>query len=483
MPSPELTPPENIEAEQSVLGAMLIEEAAIEKAASLLTCSDFSRPGHQLLFESALALHERNEPVDFITLKAEMEKRGLLEAAGGTAYLTSLFDTVPTAANVEYYARIVSDKAKQRRVWEYATRLMKDASGDVADVSQFLILKQGELERIGTGRKSRSVASRKPFEARMVDLADVSTPDELPLLFGQYLLKGASHWLTGQTGLGKSTLLFNIACALAEGTALWGIECEPTRILYCDMESGDVGRAHKIERLYRDSPRVRGQLLFMREPVKLPDELAEMLAFVQSQQISLVIFDTARRCFSVKDENDNAEVYNRVIPTLDALKMAGVATLTMGHPSKSGNGSARGAGAQEDAGDINLSLIMHQGDVGDANGVIALRVTKNRLLGLGISPLLLRRIGDDQFERVENGESGVPPETMGALLQCRQAVMDYLAAIPEGKASFQDLVAMAVSSGYSKSTLNRALKEMTQQNELGHAQRQGYRLIDPFADD
>ena len=201
-------------------------------------------------------------------------------------------------------------------------------------------------KRNGTPKASK----RKPIAERIVDLADVQPPTDLPLLFGQYVLKGAAHWLTGATGLGKSTLLFNLACALAEGTSLWGIECEQTKVLYADMESGDVGRAHKIERLYQDAPRVRGQLLFLREPIKLPDELDDLVAFVQSEEIGLVVFDTARRCFSVRDENDNAEVYNRVIPTLDALKQVGVATLTLGHPSKNGNGSARGAGAQEDAG-------------------------------------------------------------------------------------------------------------------------------------
>jgi len=325
---------------------------------------------------------------------------------------------------------------------------------------------------------------RKSIAERVIDLADVQPPGELPLLFGQYLLKGAAHWLTGATGLGKSTLLFNIACALAEGTALWGIACQQTRILYCDTESGDTGRARKIERLYQDTPRVRGQLLFLREPVKLPEELDELLAFVQAQSISLVVFDTARRVFSVKDENDNAEVYNRIIPTLDALKAAGVATLTLGHPSKNGNGSARGAGAQEDAGDVNLTLSMHRGEVSDADGVIALRVTKNRLLGLGIAPLLLKRIGDDQFAAVEMAESGTGKEAaMGPLLMCRQCVLDFLQATSDGKASFGELLGAAAADGFTKATLGRALKSMTEEGDLIHTPRQGYALSDPFADD
>ena len=318
------------------------------------------------------------------------------------------------------------------------------------------------VHRNGTPQSTaHSKPCRKPIAERIVDLADVQPPTDLPLLFGQYLLKGAAHWLTGQTGLGKSTLLFNIACALAEGDPLWGIECEQTRILYCDMESGDVGRAHKIERLYQDAPRVRGQLLFLREPIKLPEELEDLIVFVQEKGIGLVIFDTARRCFSVKDENDNAEVYARIVPTLDALKREGIASLTMGHPSKNGNGGARGAGAQEDAGDVNLTLTMHSGEISDPGGVIALRVTKNRLLGLGIPPLLLRRLGHgtDRFERLDGAEALPPDEPPKKGDLCAGAILELLqqAAVPT---KHGEILRCMTARGHSESTAKRGIRDL-----------------------
>jgi hypothetical protein len=322
---------------------------------------------------------------------------------------------------------------------------------------------------------------RKPIAERIIDLADVQPPGELPLLFGPYLLQGMAHWLTGQTGLGKSTLLFNIATALAEGTPLWGIDCTQTRVLYADMESGDVGRAHKIERLYQGAARVRGRLFFLREPVKLPDEMDELLAFVQAQEIGLVVFDTARRCFSVRDENDNAEVYNRVIPTLDALKQIGVASLTLGHPSKNGNGSARGAGAQEDAGDVNLSLTLHRGEMDGPESVIALRVTKNRLLGLGVPPLLLKRIGGDQFERVEGGDLLTTEEPPNKRALCRAALTEYLESLPTRHAAFSDLMTAMKGQGYTEATARRAKDDMEKDGELLRAVGGGYTLPDPFA--
>ena len=81
---------------------MLLERAAIEKAAEILEREDFYRDSHQVLFEAITALAQRDEPVDLITVQEELKNRDKLEAVGGLAYLTALFDTVPTAANIEY---------------------------------------------------------------------------------------------------------------------------------------------------------------------------------------------------------------------------------------------------------------------------------------------------------------------------------------------------------------------------------------------
>ena len=137
------------------------------------------------------------------------------------------------------------------------------------------------------------------------------------------------------------------------------------------------------------------------ESVSLPLETSELLPLVQGEGYELVIFDTARRCFSVRDENDNAEFYNNIAPTLDMLKSVGVASLTLGHPAKNGNGSARGAGAQGDVGDVNLSLSLHKGEITDVDAVVKLTMTKNRILGAGYPPLFLQRIGEDQFDLAE----------------------------------------------------------------------------------
>src|SRR5882724_1405025 len=115
------------EAEQAVLGAMLLDQDAALKAAELLDDTMFYREGHRLLFRSMIALTERGDVIDPVTLRDELVRRGDLDRAGGMEYLGGLIDVVPTAANVEYHAKIVRDKAVLRRLIEAATAIIQDA--------------------------------------------------------------------------------------------------------------------------------------------------------------------------------------------------------------------------------------------------------------------------------------------------------------------------------------------------------------------
>ena len=112
----ERLPPQNIEAEQSVLGSILIDRDAIVRVAGFLRPEDFYREVHRTIFQAALDLFERREPADLVLLCDELERRGRLEGVGGPAYLTSLINAVPTAVNVEYYGHIVERCAILRRL-------------------------------------------------------------------------------------------------------------------------------------------------------------------------------------------------------------------------------------------------------------------------------------------------------------------------------------------------------------------------------
>jgi replicative DNA helicase len=102
-------PPQNLEAEMSVLGGVLLENEALNRALEILTPIDFYRESHRKIFKALISLSEKNEPADLVTLTAELNKRGALEDVGGGTYLATLVDYVPTAANIVYYCKLVKE--------------------------------------------------------------------------------------------------------------------------------------------------------------------------------------------------------------------------------------------------------------------------------------------------------------------------------------------------------------------------------------
>jgi replicative DNA helicase len=141
------------EAEQAVLGAMLLDQDAALKAAELLDDTMFYREAHRLLFRAMVALTERGDVIDPVTLRDELVRRGDLERAGGMEYIGALIDVVPTAANVDYHARIVRDKAVLRRLLEAATSIVQEVyegrgtSSEVLDSAEHRVFQVAQLKR------------------------------------------------------------------------------------------------------------------------------------------------------------------------------------------------------------------------------------------------------------------------------------------------------------------------------------------------
>jgi replicative DNA helicase len=131
-------PPQNLEAESSVLGGIVLENDAINQVLELLRPEDFYRESHRKIFRAMVELSDRAEPVDLITLSECLKSRNELEAVGGTAYLASLADFVPTAANISYYARIVREKSILRSLISSATDIATRGYEEQGNVEEFL---------------------------------------------------------------------------------------------------------------------------------------------------------------------------------------------------------------------------------------------------------------------------------------------------------------------------------------------------------
>jgi replicative DNA helicase len=154
-PYKERRPPWSEEAEQAVLGAMLLDADAILRAGEHVDDTMFYREGHRRLFRAMLAITERGSVVDPLTLADELERRGELEHAGGREYLAFLLDAVPTVANVEYHAKIVKEKALLRRLIEVSTEIVQEAfegritAGDLLDNAESRIFSLGQSKEKG----------------------------------------------------------------------------------------------------------------------------------------------------------------------------------------------------------------------------------------------------------------------------------------------------------------------------------------------
>jgi replicative DNA helicase len=149
------TPPQDIVAEQSVLGGMLLSKDAIADVVEHLKGVDFYRPAHELIYEAVLDLYGRGEPADAVTVSAELTKRGEIGRIGGAPYLHTLISMVPTAANAGYYARIVRERAVLRRLVEAGTRIVQlGYAADGGDVDELVNTAQAEVYAVTEQRTS-----------------------------------------------------------------------------------------------------------------------------------------------------------------------------------------------------------------------------------------------------------------------------------------------------------------------------------------
>ena len=141
-------PPQNIEAEQAVLGAILLENDAFHQVIEILKVSDFYREAHRKIFAGMIELYNKNEPSDLITLTDILKQKNHLESVGGPSYLSSLVDNIPTAANVLHYAKIVRERSILRKTINAATEIISKGYEDGEDVDNLLDFAENSIFQI-----------------------------------------------------------------------------------------------------------------------------------------------------------------------------------------------------------------------------------------------------------------------------------------------------------------------------------------------
>jgi len=155
------TPPQSLDAERSVLGCVLIDNEALGAALDVLTPEDFYREAHRKVFESMMSLEDRGEPVDELTVSDELRKSGSLEQAGGVTGISELAQSTPTSAHVRAYAKIVHDRAVQRRMIAAATSIVEDGMKGEGDVREYVDRAERMIFEVSDDKKRKGYQAIK----------------------------------------------------------------------------------------------------------------------------------------------------------------------------------------------------------------------------------------------------------------------------------------------------------------------------------
>lgn len=216
-------PPQAVDIEKNVLGAMLLEEEAVIAALEEIEERDFYRDAHRTIFGGMRALYEKREPIDSVTLEAELKAQGMLDQVGGSAYIAELLSLVPSAANLSTYMRIVKQKSVLRRLIHACTDVITEAFNTQAEAENVLGLAQQSVFEILKDQKTRSYKSMK-----MVVSETMKELDRLHALKHEGVIGVASGFkqldrmtagfqkgdliiLAGRPSMGKTALSLNIA--------------------------------------------------------------------------------------------------------------------------------------------------------------------------------------------------------------------------------------------------------------------------------
>lgn len=240
------TAPQNNEAEQSVLGSILLQPTALIAANEFIQANDFYRRGHQLIFQAMIDLNENNEEIDLVTVADRLANNKQLEDVGGTPYLAELSSIVPTAANVEHYAKIVEERALLRRLIQASTEIITETYEESDDISNILDMAEQKILKVSE-RKNRS-GFLKIGDVLRDSMEEIDhlyqNNEEITGLSSGYraldLMTAGLHEdeliiLAARPGVGKTAFALNVAqnigTSTSENVAIFSLEMGATQLV------------------------------------------------------------------------------------------------------------------------------------------------------------------------------------------------------------------------------------------------------------
>jgi replicative DNA helicase len=257
------TPPHSLEAEGSVLGAILIDPEALPRVSEFLMPEDFYRENNSQVFRAALKLFAEGEPIDVVTVAAQLEREGLLERVGGRAHLALLAQGVPTAANVEYYGRLVKEKSTKRSLITAGGKIAGFGYDEAREADDALNEAQAEVFRIADDRTTSEFQPLYPLLREAMDRIEAQmsgVKGVLGISSGFYDLDSMTNGfkpsdlviVAGRPSMGKTSLCLNIALRAAVDdkvpVAIFSLEMSKEQLverMLCEQARVDAQRMHK----------------------------------------------------------------------------------------------------------------------------------------------------------------------------------------------------------------------------------------------
>lgn len=319
--------PNNLDAERAILGAILLDDRVLKRAREAVDAADFFLDENRRIFTEMLALHDVGAAIDLVTLTEELHRKGMLESAGGAAYLASLADGMPRVSNVEHYARIVREKAQLRRIAKAADRardLALSANGDAAEA----------LKEIGALCVGEPVSSNWTSMFHTWD--DFERSSSLSFAIGGFLQNNGATMIGGLSGHGKTLILLSVVRALlgAKGKRLWDlfpVDESAVRVIYLIPESTIEPFKYRL-RLFGlyDCLAPGDGRLFVRTLSKGATPCLSDPRILAACNGAHVILDTAVR-FAEGEENSASDNQRGLASDIFALLSAGARSVLAAH--------------------------------------------------------------------------------------------------------------------------------------------------------
>ncbi len=238
-------PPQNVEAEQSVLGSLMIDKNAIIKVADIISSEDFYKDSHGKIYETMIYLYDKHEPIDLLSVSNRLKEAGAMEQIGGSEYLASLASIVPTAANIVHYAKIVEKKAILRKLIDNSSQIISSAYDEKKEVDEVLDEAERKVFAVSQKHVRQDFTSVKPILEEAFDRIDELSKNKgklrgVPTGFRDLdkLLSGLQESnliiLGARPSMGKSSFVMDIARHCAVNAKV------PVGIFSLEMSKGEL---------------------------------------------------------------------------------------------------------------------------------------------------------------------------------------------------------------------------------------------------